>query len=94
MGKFEFGTLCITATVFSRMDEDKKFSGFVNDSLNRYKTCDWGEISKEDKVLNDEAITNGDRIFATYIYPADGTKIWIITEADRSATTVLFPDEY
>lgn len=94
MEKFEIGTLYTTTAILNRGNNDKKFGNFVNKSLSRYKVCDWGEISKEDKVLNDEAITNGDRIFATYIYPADGTKIWIITEADRSATTVLFPDEY
>lgn len=94
MGKFEFGTLCTTTTVFNRMNEDKQFSSFVNDSLSRYKTCDWGDSDKEDKALNDEAVINGDRIFAAYIYPADNTKIWIITESDRSATKILFPDEY
>lgn len=94
MGKFEFGTIYTTTVIHSRMSEDKKFGNFVNKSLSRYKTFDWGEIPKEDKNLNDEAITNGERIFATYIYPADGTKIWIITEADRSTTTILFPDEY
>ncbi|MDE6020535.1 MAG: hypothetical protein K2H01_06040 [Ruminococcus sp.] len=51
-------------------------------------------MDDEDKALNDAAVKNGDeRIFAAYI-DSTGRKIWIITEWDRSATTILFPSEY
>ena len=64
--------------------------------LNRHATGDWGDLDPEDAKLNDAALTSGeDRIFS--VYKRDGIpdgKIWIITERDRSATTVLFPSEY
>ena len=62
-------------------------------ALARHLNGDWGELSKEDKELNDRAVLDGDRILSSYHAP-DGTKFWIITEADRSVTTFLLPDEY
>lgn len=53
---------------------------------------DWGDVSEEDKQNNDEALESGDRILSAY--NIGDTRIWIITEYDRSATTVLLPDEY
>lgn len=95
MGKFEKGQLLCTAGVRNLMNEDNSFEAFVAWSfINRYCECDWGEMCEEDKALNDEAVKNGDdRIFAAY--EKEGLpKIYIITEWDRSATTILFPDEY
>jgi hypothetical protein len=60
--------------------------------LSRHQRGDWGELSEDDKAANDEAITNGDRIFSAYRF--DTVKFWVITEADRSATTILLPEEY
>lgn len=94
MKKFTTGAFYVTAAIHSRMSEERNFGYFVRRSVRRYMDCDWGDRSKEDKALNDEAVINEDRIFSAYTYPVDGTKIWIITEADRSVTTVLFPDEY
>ena len=54
-----------------------------------------GDLEPEDKELNDEALLNGDRLVSAYEYPKhEDWKIWIITEWDRSATTILFPHEY
>src|SRR5262245_53258450 len=61
--------------------------------LHRHLSGDWGDLSDHDKRLNDEAATSGGRILSAYTL-ADGEKVWIITEADRSATTILTPDEY
>lgn len=64
--------------------------------ISRHVRGDWGDLSDDDKRANDEAVKDGDlRIFSSYNHPAspDG-KIWIITEADRSSTTLLFPSEY
>lgn len=59
----------------------------------RHCNKDWGEMDEEDKVLNDAAVENGeDRFFS--IYETCKGRIWIITEADRSVTTILFPSEY
>ena len=62
-------------------------------ALIRHLSGDWGDLSEDDKRLNDEAVRDGDRIFSAYHAP-DGTKFWVITESDRSATTFLLPDEY
>lgn len=61
--------------------------------LRRHLTGDWGELDAEDKQRNDEAVATGARIFSAYRLP-DDTRIWLITEADRSATTFLLPEEY
>ena len=64
------------------------------DFLSRHVAGDWGELeSEEDKRLNDQAVAGGERILSAYRTKA-GEKIWIITEADRSATTILLPSEY
>ena len=87
--KFELGQLVATRNVNARLLEDSDFSKFLWDSFARYKNCDWGDIPDEDKRMNDAAMKNNDdRIVARYI------DIYIITEYDRSATTILFTYEY
>ena len=61
--------------------------------LERHRHGDWGEVDAGDKALNDAAVTDGDRVLSANRLK-DGTKIWIITESDRSVTTLLLPDEY
>ncbi len=61
--------------------------------IRRHVCGDWGELDSEDKKANDEALEHGLRIFSAY-RADDAAKIWVITEADRSATTVLLPEEY
>lgn len=61
--------------------------------LLEHKTGNWGNLSKEDKALNDEAIKNGGRILSCY-KTKEGIEFWIITEADRSVTTILLPEDY
>jgi len=65
----------------------------VWDYLRRHLTGDWGDVDREDWAANDRAVQDGTRVLSAYALP-DGTKIWIITEADRAATTILLPDEY
>ena len=62
-------------------------------ALARHAFHDWGDLCPEDKALNDVAIQEGTRLLSAYT-DRNGTKFWIITEADRSVTTVLLPDEY
>lgn len=83
-----------TAAVNAARSNDPKFSEFVQNSLRRYFFLDWGEMCEEDKSLNDWALDREERIFASYSDKEKNYKIWIITEADRSVTTILFPDEY
>ncbi len=61
--------------------------------LMRHAVGDWGELDPEDAQANDEAHEEGGRLFSAYSLQA-GTKVWIITEADRSSTCILLPDEY
>lgn len=64
----------------------------VAQSLARHLVGDWGELDGEDKAENEMSLENGFRLLSAYY--AGGVKFWIITEADRSATTVLLPSEY
>ena len=61
--------------------------------LARHAAGDWGELGQDDKAENESALRDGLRILSAYRL-ADDTRIWIITEADRSATTILLPEEY
>lgn len=90
--KFNLGFITLTREVALRK-ENKKFYDFLNNSLIRYSQCDWGDTCDEDKKANDNAVKNNERILAVYKYDNNIT-IWIITEWDRSVTTILFPREY
>lgn len=81
-----------TQSINELLSEDEEFARFVTDSLKRHFQRDWGDLDEEDKKLNDDAFKNGGRLFSAY--KNGETKIWIITEADRLVTTVLFPEEY
>jgi hypothetical protein len=62
--------------------------------LHRHVNGDDGNLSESDKALNVEAIASGqDRVFSAYQLPS-GDRLWVITEWDRSVTTILLPDEY
>lgn len=61
--------------------------------LRRHQGGDWGDLDAEDKDTNQAALSNGARIFSAY-QVAEAVKFWVITEADRSATTILLPEEY
>lgn len=62
-------------------------------ALSRHAAADWGDVDPEDRAANDHALADGSRLFSVY-HTADGTKFWIITEADRSVTTILLPEDY
>lgn len=62
--------------------------------LSRHARGDWGVVGKDDARANDWALSDGTRLLSAYLLRDGTTRIWIITEADRSATTVLLPSEY
>lgn len=64
------------------------------DLLNRHQCGDWGVVCPADAKSNDRAITDGTRILSAYELGARREQLWIITEADRRATTLLLPSEY
>ena len=96
MRKFLTGAIVVTRKIIDEINRDPSFGNFIDESLGKYINCDWGNSPECDKEMNDQAIINGSRIFASYEYINNSTskKIWIITEADRSCTTILFPHEY
>jgi len=61
--------------------------------LARHARGDWGELCPADKRANDRALREGDRLLSAY-KTSTGERLWVITEADRSATTILLPSEY
>jgi hypothetical protein len=61
--------------------------------LTRHLAGDWGEVDEHDRRANELSLIHGFRLLSAYTLNS-GTKIWIITEADRSATTLLLPEEY
>jgi hypothetical protein len=87
--KFSLGQLYFTRGVLDTFGN----SGAVFVGLARHAAGDWGEVWEEDRHLNEAALIDGERLLSIYA-AEDGTRFWIITEADRSATTVLLPDEY
>jgi hypothetical protein len=61
--------------------------------LCRHQCGDWGDLGDEDRAENEVALSQGTRIFSSYQF-TDTIRIWVITEADRSVTTVLLPEDY
>ena len=93
MEKFSLGKLVMTRAVHEKMNSDIDFAIGVLESFERYRSCDWCDLGDSDKTENEKAIRDGaERIFALYHIGTE--KIYIITEWDRSVTTILFPEEY
>jgi len=90
--KFPLGRIVWTRGVNDLVAVDASFAKFVINSLKRHTKGDWGEMSEDDKLENNFSVGKELRLLSSYQH--DGTKIWIITEADRSVTTILFPKEY
>lgn len=88
--RFALGQLLMTPgaiEAFARTGEDPM--GY----LRRHVMGDWGVVDAEDARENEFSVAHGFRILSAYVL-RDGTKVWIVTEADRSVTTILLPDEY
>jgi hypothetical protein len=62
--------------------------------LRRHVSGDWGELCADDRRENELSVKEGFRILSTYRLRRTGVKLWIITEAERSVTTLLLPSEY
>jgi len=62
--------------------------------LERHQKGDWGDVCPDDKEANEYAVKEGLRILSAYKLPITGEKLWVITEADRSSTCLLLPNEY
>ena len=86
---FSLGMIVATRSVLTHLDRHAiNAQGY----LKRHVTGDWGDIPQEDAETNRDAVKYGARILSAY--DLAGERVWIITEADRSSTTLLFPSEY
>ena len=90
---FETGKIVVTRGVVDAMVKQKGFAAFVCRSMARHRRGDWGDLSSDDKFENELSLDQGFRLLSAY-ETRGLPRIRIITEADRSATTVLFPEEY
>ena len=95
---FPTGQIMATRGVYDLACQNSDFAQFIQKCLNRHVKGEWGDVDDEDKQTNDQALKQGTRLLSAYNddrFPKNGVvTIWIITEADRSVTTILFPDEY
>lgn len=91
--KFNPGQLVVTRGVNDLIADNEEFAKHVFLSLKRHLAGDWGDLCDEDRVANELALQQGERLLSAYKKDRVPT-IWVITEWDRSETTVLFPEEY
>ena len=88
--KFSLGQIVATPAALSVLQQ----AGTDPSSLlSRHVRGDWGDLCDEDKQLNDAAVDNGERLLSSYQL-RDQQKVWVITERDRSVTTILLPSDY
>lgn len=90
--KFDPGQVVVTVNAFDRAEEIGIGRAGLADMLNRHLEGDWGDIDANDKRANDAGLTNGDQLLSAYV--TRGTKFYVITEWDRSVTTILLPSDY
>jgi hypothetical protein len=86
--RFSLGRVVITRNALETLASES-----VHAALRRHRAGDWGDLCDADKRENERSLTAGFRLFSAY-RDSSGTTFWIITEADRSATTVLLPEDY
>jgi hypothetical protein len=86
-GRFPLGQLVITRGAAGRLTP-----GEIADGIVRHVRGDWGDISPEDATENELALREGFRLLSAY--GRGERRYWVITEADRSATTILLPENY
>ena len=90
---FKLGEIVVTNKIIAKYAIGDEPNQFLNELLQRHASCDWGDICDEDKQMNDESLKSGNRLLSLYEV-GEENPIYIITEADRSVTTILFSDEY
>ncbi|MCP1175649.1 hypothetical protein [Ralstonia chuxiongensis] len=89
---FKLGDAIMTTGVFDYMNQHGLLGVVPAMLVARHAMGDWGDVCEEDRNSNNLALEEGRRIMSSYM--VGSRKIWVITEADRSVTTLLFPDEY
>jgi len=90
IARFPLGRIVATPAALEALEEAGENPAAL---LNRHISGDWGELDEHDLQENERSLATGCRLLSAYTL-SNGTKLWIITEADRSATTLLLPSEY
>lgn len=88
IAKFRLGRIVSTRSALEQLTQEDMLRG-----IGRHQSGDWGDVSDDDCRENELSLKEGFRLFSVY-HSATGVKFWIITEADRSVTTVLLPEDY
>ena len=88
--RFPPGQIVATPGALAALEEAGEIPGIF---LKRHLTGDWGEVDDHDRRENELSVVQSFWLLSAYTL-SNGTKLWIITEADRSATTLLLPSEY
>jgi hypothetical protein len=88
--QLQLGQIVATPGALAAFEESGEQPG---DFLRRHACGDWGDLCDEDRKENEFSLLHGFRLLSSYTL-CSGTKIWVITEADRSSTTLLLPEEY
>lgn len=86
--KFSAGRILTTANAASQLSGPD-----VTTALRRHLSCDWGDLNFHDRQQNERALLDGCRLFSAY-RSDQGQRFYVITEADRSVTTLLLPEDY
>ena len=86
--KFSLGQVVATPNALAAIPGDE-----IQNALSRHVRGDWGTLDAEDLNANERALRSGGRLFSSY-HSNQNVKFWIITECDRSVTTVLLPEDY
>jgi len=90
LARFPMGQVIATPGALAALEEAGESPGVF---LKRHVTGDWGDVYEHDRRENERPIVDGCRLLSAYTL-SDGTRLWVITEADRSSTTILLPSEY
>lgn len=88
VAKFRLGRIVSTPNALNSITNEDILRG-----IQRHQAGDWGDLDAEDAKANNLALLQGTRLFSVY-HATNGTKFWIITEPDRSLTTILLPQDY
>ena len=86
--KLQLGQIVATPNALNHLTQDDIRSGII-----RHQAGDWGDLDADDRKENDLSLEKGFRLLSVY-HASNGVKFWIITEADKSSTTVLLPEDY
>ena len=88
IAKFRLGHIVSTPNALEHLSQEDILTG-----IQRHQAGDWGDVCEDDRKENDLSLEGGFRLLSVY-HAANGTKFWLITEWDRSVTTILLPEDY